>query len=58
MRKWIMHLRCPKCDTQFTVNGYWRWVFTSPFHGITTRKTKCPKCGKRSYMEWEKITKW
>ena len=51
----MLNLRftCPKCGEHFTVKGYIKWIFFSPFHWFLARKTKCPNCGKRSYVRWE-----
>lgn len=48
-------LKCPECGKEFIAKG--RWLFTSPFHGWLTRKTKCPFCDKWGYMSWNKIEK-
>ena len=46
---------CPHCGMIFEMN-YLKWLFTTPFHWFSFRKmkdyrlTKCPYCGKKSYM--------
>ena len=56
------YFKCPTCDKGFSIKGYWKWVLSSPFHWLIwdkeTKKikdgrlTKCPYCGRRSYMTW------
>lgn len=46
-------LKCPECNHEWEY-GYWEWVWKAPFHTFTKRLTKCPKCGKRSYIKGEK----
>ena len=53
------HFRCPKCGHEWEWN-YWTWIIKSPFHWIGIdpkvgyprdyRKTKCPKCGEKSWI--------
>lgn len=52
-----LHFICPECNKDFTLNGYWKWILTAPFHWFIKRKTKCPHCQKRSYVSWHAITK-
>ena len=54
---YLLHFNCPNCGAQFTINGYWKWVFQTPFHWFGKRKTKCPYCEKKSYMKWFAITR-
>lgn len=54
---WKMFFTCPQCGKEFTINGYWRWVWSNPFHTFTKRWTHCPGCGKTSLMTWYKIEK-
>lgn len=42
-------LMCPKCDNVFIYNWF-VWVLHSPFHWFGKRYTKCPHCGKRSWL--------
>ena len=52
-------LTCPKCAASWQW-GYFKWILKAPFHwfNFTTwrdkRYTKCPCCGKRSWMYREK----
>ena len=49
---------CPNCGKTFEQN-FWAWTMSTPFHVFDfvnfrdKRKTKCPECGKRSYMKRE-----
>ena len=52
-----LYFTCPKCEKDFTIKGYWRWIWQAPFHGWTTRYTRCPCCGRRSRMKWHTITR-
>ena len=55
-----INLICPKCGHEFSFKNYWHWVWHSPFHWLMLetiadrpyeiRKTKCPHCGKKSWM--------
>ena len=54
---WKMFFTCPQCGKEFTINGYWRWVWSNPFHTFTKRWTHCPGCGKTPLMTWYKIEK-
>lgn len=46
---------CPWCESTFEI-GFWKWIFTSPFHYFNFkemrdyRRTKCPYCGIKTYM--------
>ena len=52
-------LKCPKCEHEWECN-YWKWVWKAPFHWLVLqkkplrirdyRKTKCPNCGKKSWI--------
>jgi DNA-directed RNA polymerase subunit RPC12/RpoP len=55
-------LQCPKCGEKFERN-YFTWVWLAPFHCVQIEKpfrirdkryTKCPNCGKRSWMKAER----
>lgn len=50
----IVKLICPKCGEEIFYKNYWHWVWKAPFHTFTKRLTKCPHCGKRSWMKREK----
>ena len=52
-----LEFTCPKCNKNFSIRGYWRWILKAPFHYFEKRKTKCPHCDKKSYVGWNKITK-
>ena len=54
---WNLTFVCPKCQKTFMIHGYWNWVFHAPFHWFGKRLTKCPECGKRSWVRWKMITK-
>ena len=47
---------CPNCNKTFEMN-FWHWIFSTTFHWFDIfnfrdiRKTKCPHCGKKSYMK-------
>ena len=49
-------LECPKCGYQWTTS-YWKWVFKAQMHWFKWRErrdyryTKCPSCGKRSWIK-------
>ena len=51
----IVKLTCPECGHKWTW-GFWEWVLKTPFHMFNfhamrdARKTKCPKCGKTSWI--------
>lgn len=51
---------CPKCGVLITYKNWFSWILHTPFHwfdfsGLRDyRRTKCPKCGKISYMKREK----
>lgn len=57
------HFHCPKCQEEFTIKGYWKWVITAVFHAFNFinwqdyRYTKCPHCQQRSLITWHTITK-
>lgn len=52
-----LEFTCPKCNKNFSIRGYWRWMLTTLFHWFEKRRTKCPHCGKKSFVGWNKITK-
>ena len=58
MRKLKLFFSCPECGKEFTIHGYWNWVLHAPFHWFGKRSTKCPECGKRSWVRWKMITKF
>lgn len=41
---------CIHCGNVFK-KSYFKWLFTTVFHTFTKRLTKCPKCGKKSWMK-------
>ena len=43
-------ITCPKCGKQMTFKNYFDWILHTPFHWFGKRKTKCTRCGKRSYV--------
>ena len=51
----MAHFCCPNCGEMFQMNWI-KWMFTTLFHWFNFkewkdyRKTKCPCCGKKSYM--------
>ncbi len=53
-------LQCPECGYEW-VYGYWQWTFKAQFHVFNflkwkdKRRTKCPKCGKKSWIYSEKV---
>lgn len=47
-------LKCPKCGYTFDIKNKLAWIWQAPVHTFTKRYTKCPNCGKRSYMKREK----
>ena len=52
-------LTCPKCAASWQW-GYLKWIIKAPFHWFNfitwrdKRYTRCPCCGKRSWMNREK----
>ena len=52
----IVIFTCPKCNGSFQMR-WSKWIFTTIFHWFNFkemrdyRKTKCPYCGKKSYMK-------
>jgi len=48
-------LQCPECNHEWESN-YWKWILKAPFHEFVFfrmkdyRRTKCPKCGKKSWI--------
>lgn len=48
-------LQCPECGHTWEY-GFWQWTLRAPFHEYVFflkkdfRKTKCPKCGKKSWI--------
>jgi hypothetical protein len=60
----MIKLQCPKCKHEWKTK-YFKWVFKAPFHWFyfdvkafrprDLRKTKCPKCGKKSWIVCEKV---
>lgn len=44
-------LICPICGNKLIYKNYFYWVLSAPFHWFGKRLTKCPWCGKRSYMK-------
>ncbi len=51
----MVHFCCPNCGEMFQMN-WWKWMFITAFHWFNIRewrdyrRTKCPCCGKKSYM--------
>ena len=49
------NLTCPGCGHKWSY-GYFEWVWKAPVHVFNLfimkdkRKTKCPKCGKKSWI--------
>ena len=54
----MIKLTCPNCNKTFEMT-FWNWIMTTPFHWFDfitfrdSRKTKCPHCGKKTYMKRE-----
>ena len=48
----FLMFKCPHCSHLFEIKGYWKWILTNPFHWFGKRYTKCPHCGKRSWIKW------
>ena len=52
-------LKCPECNHEWEMN-YLKWIFTALFHNFSfkiwkdKRLTKCPNCGKKSWVYSEK----
>ena len=44
-------LQCPNCKKGITFKNIFHWILHSPFHMFTKRLTKCPFCGKKSWMK-------
>ena len=48
-------LKCPNCEHEWDYS-YFQWILKAPFHLFSFskwkdfRKTKCPKCGKKSWI--------
>ena len=56
-------LHCPKCGHKWEYS-YWQWIFKTLFHWLhwdketkslrDYRRTKCPVCGKYSWIKRQK----
>lgn len=44
--------KCPKCGSRFHIDGYWNWIFHSPFHWFGKRLTRCEYCEEKSWLSW------
>lgn len=50
--------KCPKCGKEFQMS-FLKWIFTAPVHNFHMfewrdyRNTKCPHCGKKSFIKRE-----
>ena len=44
-------LICPNCGKPNFYRNWFEWVLHTPFHGFGKRKTKCPWCGKSSWVK-------
>ena len=42
--------KCNYCEKTFEKNWF-KWLFTTAFHWFGKRWTKCPYCGKYSYVK-------
>ena len=46
-------LNCPNCGRRFVKRNWIVWVLVAPFHWFGKRYTKCPTCGKWSWIKRE-----
>lgn len=55
-------LHCPECGYEWEY-GYWEWIWKAQMHCFNfliwkdKRKTKCPNCGKKSWIYSERVKK-
>jgi predicted RNA-binding Zn-ribbon protein involved in translation (DUF1610 family) len=58
-----LYFKCPECGEIYTIDSYWKWLFTTYVHCFDFvrrkdyRRTKCPHCGKKSFVAWKIITR-
>ena len=46
----MLNFHCPECQKDFQMTRL-KWLFTTAFHMFGKRKTKCPNCGKKSWLK-------
>ena len=51
-----LHFTCPKCQENFIIRGWLKWILITPFHWFGRRYTKCPHCKTRQLLTWHSIT--